>query len=186
MPIRDFSGIAGPNIRRAGTAGSTPQIVDQEEETMRGHRAWVGAVGALFALALVATACSNAGASTGSAMSLKIASPSDGATVSEPFKVTFDSSVPLGQPTTGDHHVHLCFDGGSCDELSQSVIAYGNSVMVGDLSPGMHTIEASLRNADHSDTGVSATLSVDVSGRSAGSQAGSSTGASGPSKGYGY
>ena len=157
---------------------------------MRGPKAWLGAVGALFALALVATACSNAGASTGSDMSLKIASPSDGATVSEPFKVTFDASVPLGKPTTGDHHVHLCFDGTSCDELSQSVIAYGDSVMVSDLSPGMHTIEASLRNADHSDTGVSTTISVDVSGGSAGSQAGSqggsSTGASGPSSGYGY
>lgn len=156
---------------------------------MRGPKVWLGAFGALFALALVATACSSAGAST-SGMTLKIASPADGATVSEPFKVTFDSSVPLGQPTTGDDHVHLCFDGGSCDELSQSVIAYGNSVMVNDLSPGMHTIEASLRNADHSDAGVSTTISVDVSGGAAGSQAGSqagsSTGASGPSKGYGY
>ena len=158
---------------------------------MRGSKSWLGVVGALFALALVAAACSSAGASTGGNLSLKIASPSDGATVSEPFKVTFDSSVPLGQPTTGDHHVHLCFDGGSCDELSQSVIAYGNSVMVSDLSPGMHTIEASLRNADHSDTGVSTTVSVNVSGggaagSQAGSQSGSSTGASGPSKGYGY
>ena len=156
---------------------------------MRGPKV-LGAVGALFALALVAAACSNAGASTGGDMSLKIASPSDGATVSEPFKVTFDASVPLGQPTTGDNHVHLCFDGGSCDELSQSVIAYGNSVMVSDLSPGMHTIEASLRNADHSDTGVSTTISVDVSGGgSPGSQAGSqggSNGAGGSSSGYGY
>lgn len=157
---------------------------------MRGRVRLLGVAGALFALALIATACSSAGASTGGGMTLKISSPTDGATVSEPFKVTFDSSVPLGKPTTGDHHVHLCFDGGSCDELSQSVIAYGNSVMVSNLSPGMHTIEASLRNADHSDTGVSATISVDVSGGSAGSQAGSqsgsSTGASGPSKGYGY
>jgi hypothetical protein len=154
---------------------------------MRGPKVWLGAIGALFALALVATACSNAGASTGGDMTLRIASPSDGATVSEPFKVTFDASVPLGQPTTGDHHVHLCFDGGSCDELSQSVIAYGDSVMVSDLSPGMHTIEASLRNADHSDAGVTATVSVDVSGGGqAGSQAGSSSGAGGPSSGYGY
>lgn len=157
---------------------------------MRGRMRLLGVAGALFALALVAAACSSAGASTGGGMTLRISSPTDGASVSEPFKVTFDSSVPLGKPTTGDHHVHLCFDGGSCDELSQSVIAYGNSVMVTNLSPGMHTIEASLRNADHSDTGVSATISVDVSGGSAGSQAGSqsgsSTGASGPSKGYGY
>src|SRR5262245_66117620 len=153
---------------------------------MRGPKAWVGVVGGLFALWLVAAACSSAGASTGGDLSLKIASPSDGATVSEPFRVTFDSSVPLGQPTTGDHHVHLCFDGGSCDELSQSVIAYGNSVMVSDLSPGMHTIEASLRNADHSDTGVSAPISATVSGGAPGSQSGSSTGVSGPSRGYGY
>lgn len=153
---------------------------------MRGRMRLLSAAGALFVLALVAAACSNAGASTGDGTTLKISSPANGATVSEPFKVTFDSSVPLGKPTTGDHHVHLCFDGGSCDELSQSVIAYGDSVMVSNLSPGMHTIEASLRNADHSDTGVSATISVDVGGGSAGSQAGSSTGASGPSKGYGY
>ena len=157
---------------------------------MRGTKMWLAAAGAIFALALVATACSSAGASTAGDTTLKIASPGDGASVSEPFKVTFDASVPLGQPTTGDNHVHLCFDGGSCDELSQSVIAYGNSVMVSNLSPGMHTIEASLRNADHSDTGVSATISVDVSGGGAagsqGSQAGSSTGASGPSRGYGY
>lgn len=154
---------------------------------MRGTKSWLGTFGALFALALVAAACSSAGASAGRDLTLKIASPTGGASVSEPFKVRFDASVPLGEPTTGDHHVHLCFDGGSCDELSQSVIAYGDSVMVSDLSPGMHTIEASLRNADHSDTGVSATVSVDVSGGgAAGSQAGSSTGASGPSRGYGY
>ena len=123
-------------------------------------------------------------------MTLKIASPADGASVSEPFRVTLDASVPLGKPTTGDNHVHLCFDGGSCDELSQSVIAYGDSVMVSDLSPGMHTIEASLRNADHSDAGVSTTVSVDISGGGqAGSQAGSqggSAGAGGSSSGYGY
>ena len=159
---------------------------------MRGRMRLLGVAGALFALALVAAACSSAGASTGGGMTLKISSPTNGASVSEPFKVTFDSSVPLGKPTTGDHHVHLCFDGGSCDELSQSVIAYGNSVMVSDLSPGMHTIEASLRNADHSDTGVSTTISVDVSGggttgSQAGSQAGSPTGGTGDSRGgYGY
>jgi hypothetical protein len=139
---------------------------------MRGPKRWLGVFGALFALSLVAAACSSAGASTGGDPSLKIASPSAGAT-------------------------------GSCDELSQSVIAYGNSVMISDLSPGMHTIEASLRNADHSDAGVSATVSVDVSGggsagsqagsqsgsqsgMQSGSQAGSPTGASGSRGGYGY
>lgn len=152
---------------------------------MRGTKMWLAAAGAIFALALVATACSSAGASTAGDTTLKIASPGDGASVSEPFKVTFDASVPLGQPTTGDNHVHLCFDGGSCDELSQSVIAYQDSVQVMGLSPGMHTIHASLRNADHSDAGVSAEITVTVSGGGMGSGTGSSSGATG-SRGYGY
>ncbi|MGA9160761.1 MAG: hypothetical protein WB297_07850 [Actinomycetota bacterium] len=153
---------------------------------MRGTSGRVRLVGALFALSLVAAACSSAGASTGSGgMSLSIASPGDGATVSEPFTVKLDASVPIGEPTTGEHHVHLCFDGGSCDELSQSVIAYQDSVQVMGLSPGMHTIHASLRNADHSDAGVSAEITVTVSGGGMGSGTGSSTGATG-SRGYGY
>ncbi len=153
---------------------------------MRGTSGRVRLVGALFALGLVAAACSSAGASTGSGgMSLSIASPGDGAAVSEPFTVKLDASVPIGEPTTGEHHVHLCFDGGSCDELSQSVIAYQDSVQVTGLSPGMHTIHASLRNADHSDAGVSAEITVTVSGGGMGSGTGSSTGATG-SRGYGY
>lgn len=153
---------------------------------MRGTSGRVRLVGALFALGLVAAACSSAGASTGSGgMSLSIASPGDGASVSEPFTVKLDASVPIGEPTTGEHHVHLCFDGGSCDELSQSVIAYQDSVQVMGLSPGMHTIHASLRNADHSDAGVSAEITVTVSGGGMGSGTGSSSGATG-SRGYGY
>ena len=153
---------------------------------MRGTSKRVRLVGALFALGLVAAACSSAGAATGSGgMSLSIASPGDGATVSEPFTVKLDASVPIGEPTTGEHHVHLCFDGGSCDELSQSVIAYQDSVQVKGLSPGMHTIHVSLRNADHSDAGVSAEITVTVSGGGMGSGAGTSTGATG-SRGYGY
>jgi hypothetical protein len=128
-------------------------------------------LGAVFAIGLVAAACSNAGASPGSdgETSLSITAPSDGATVSEPFTVTFDAGVPIGDPSTGDNHVHLCFDGGSCDDVAGSVIAYENSAVVDGLSPGMHTIEASLRNADHSDAGVSTTITVTVSGNGSGS-----------------
>ena len=154
---------------------------------MRRPEGRVRLVGALFALGLIAAACSNAGASTsgGGGMSLSIATPADGASVTEPFTVTFDSSVPIGDPMTGEHHVHLCFDGGSCDELKDSVIAYKDSVQVQGLSPGMHTIHASLRNADHSDAGVSAEITVTVTGGAMGSDAGSGTGATG-SRGYGY
>ncbi len=146
-------------------------------------------LGAVFAIGIFAAACSSAGASAGSGgMSLSITSPGDGASVSEPFTVKFDASVPIGDPSTGDHHVHLCFDGGSCDDVAGSVIAYANSAQVTGLSPGTHTITASLRNADHSDAGVSTQITVTVSGGNAGSGGGMTTGAtgSGGGRGYGY
>jgi hypothetical protein len=155
---------------------------------MRGTKGRVRLLGAVFAIGIFAAACSSAGASTGSGgMSLSITSPSDGATVSEPFTVKLDASVPIGDPSTGDHHVHLCFDGGSCDDVAGSVIAYTNSAQVTALSPGTHTIEASLRNADHSDAGVSTQITVTVSGGGAGSGGGMTTGATGATgRGYGY
>lgn len=156
---------------------------------MRRTNGRVRLVGALFALGLVAAACSSVGAAASGSggMSLSIASPADGASVTQPFTLTFDSSVPIGDPMTGEHHVHLCFDGGSCDELNDSVIAYQDSVQVQGLSPGMHTIHVSLRNADHSDAGVSAEITVTVTGGAMGpgSDTGSSTGSTG-SRGYGY
>jgi len=158
---------------------------------MRGTKGRVRLLGAVFAIGIFAAACSSAGASTGSGgMTLSITSPSNGATVSEPFTVKFDASVPIGDPSTGDNHVHLCFDGGSCDDVAGSVIAYTNSAQVTGLSPGMHTIEASLRNADHSDTGVNTTITVNVSASAGGSAGtsgsggGTTTGSTG--RGYGY
>jgi hypothetical protein len=155
---------------------------------MRGTKGRVRLLGAVFAIGIFAAACSSAGANTGSGgMSLSITSPSDGATVSEPFTVKLDASVPIGDPSTGDHHVHLCFDGGSCDDVAGSVIAYTNSVQVTGLSPGTHTIEASLRNADHSDAGVNTQITVTVSDGNAGSGGAMTTGATGTTgRGYGY
>jgi hypothetical protein len=152
---------------------------------MRGTKGRVRLVGAALAIGVLAVACSNAGASTGSGgdPSLSIASPAEGAMVSEPFTVQLDASVPIGDPSTGEHHVHLCFDGGSCDELSESVIAYEDSVEVTGLSPGTHTIVASLRNADHSDTGVRTEITVTVSGGDTSGGSGT-TGSAG--RGYGY
>jgi hypothetical protein len=140
----------------------------------------------------VATACAGGASAAGSGSgdpTLRIVSPKDGAAVHVPFTVKVASSVPLGDPSTGDDHVHLCFDGASCD--SEYTLVYGNSFVIKNLSPGSHTIEASLRHADHSDTGVNTTISVVVSG---GSAAKSTTGATGSmsssgstgSRGYGY
>jgi hypothetical protein len=151
-------------------------------------------LGAVVVIGLVAAACSTAGASTGGGgqPTLSIAAPADGATVPGTFTVKLDASVPIGDPSTGEHHVHLCFDGGSCDDVAGSVIAYANTAQVTGLSPGTHTIEASLRNADHSDAGVSTTITVTVSGGNAGAGGGATTGAtgsgggSGGGRGYGY
>jgi len=149
-----------------------------------------------FALVLFAAACASAGADTGGGggtggPSLSIASPADGATVSEPFTVKLDASVPIGDPSTGDNHVHLCFDGASCDEVANSVITYADTVQITDLAPGTHTIEASLRNADHSDAGVSTSITITVSDGGSGMNGGTgnnggSGSGSGSGGGYGY
>jgi hypothetical protein len=142
-------------------------------------RTWLVAAAVL---GLLGAACNRGDASSAGGASLKIASPANGDSVSEPFKLTFDASVPLGEPSTGDDHVHVCFDGASCDSGNYK-IAYGNSFAVTGLSPGKHTIEASLRHADHSAVGPTATITVTITG--GGSQT-SSPSSSGGSKGYGY
>lgn len=134
-------------------------------------------------LALVAAACGGASAGSGGSgsLSMQISAPVQGAEVSSPFTVTIDASVPLDEPSTGEHHVHLCFDGATCDTEYQLV--YGDTFEVGDLSPGEHTIEASLRNADHSDAGMSDEITVTVGGGGAGSD--DSTEPGGAGGGYG-
>jgi hypothetical protein len=95
--------------------------------------------------------------------------------------------VPLGDPSTGEHHVHLCFDGGSCD--TEYTLVFGNSIRVNGLTPGEHTIEANLRNADHSDAGPTDTVTVTVTdggATSGGTGSGQTTGGSGGGRGYGY
>ncbi|TMK37331.1 MAG: hypothetical protein E6G58_02460 [Actinobacteria bacterium] len=120
---------------------------------------------ATLAFGVLAAACSK-GTSTsagGGAPTLTISSPADGANVSEPFTVKLDASVPLGDPSTGEDHVHLCFDGASCDSGGYQLV-YSDSAQVQGLSSGQHTIEASLRHADHSAVGPTATITVTVTG----------------------
>ena len=133
-------------------------------------------------LALLAAACGGAGAGSGGSdsLSLRISGPMEGAQVSDPFTVTLDANVPLDEPSTGEHHVHLCFDGADCDVESEYALVYGDTFDVSELSPGEHTIEASLRNADHSDAGVSDEISVTVgSGGGEGSDTGTDSGGNG-------
>ena len=143
---------------------------------------------AAFAFGVLAVACANGTSSAGGGgtPTLTISSPANGASVSEPFTLKLDASVPLGDPSTGEDHVHLCFDGASCD-TGNYVKVYSDATQVQGLSPGQHTIEASLRNADHSAVGPTTTVTVTVTG--GGTSSGSpSIAPSSPSSssGYGY
>lgn len=154
------------------------------------HRRRFWFVGLLL-LALVAAACSADASSGGSdSLSMKIGWPADGTRVADPFTVKFDANVPLDEPSTGEHHVHLCYDGADCDAESEYELVYGDSFEVDDLAPGEHTIEASLRNADHSDAGPSHEISVIVGGGGASSEGGTdsdgSTESDGGDTGGGY
>jgi hypothetical protein len=93
-------------------------------------------------------------------MTLTIDSPADGDEVEAPFTLQFSSSEELGPTDSGAFHVHVYYDGNE-DEYE---VVESDSFEVTDLSPGPHTISASLRHADHSDTGVEATIDVTVAG----------------------
>lgn len=148
-----------------------------------------GLSGVLVTLTLVAAACGADAGTTGNGggdLSVSIASPADGASVPGSFTVELDAGVALADPSTGEHHVHLCFDGADCE--SEYTLAYGDSIPVSGLAPGSHTIEASLRNADHSDAGA-ATDSITVTVTEGGSAPSSDPGTGGspsptPDDGY--
>ena len=119
---------------------------------------------AAFALSVIAVACSNSASAGAGGDTVAISAPKEGAKVSEPFTVNLTSNQALGDPTTGEDHVHLCFDGASCDTTGSYQLVYGNTASVSGLTPGTHTIEASLRHADHSAVGPTATITVTVTG----------------------
>ena len=89
-----------------------------------------------------------------------------------PFTVEFESSEELGAPETGKHHVHIYFDGNE-DEYE---VVEDLSYEVPDLESGEHTITASLRNADHSDAGAEAELTVTAEGAGGGDENGGEDG----------
>ena len=144
---------------------------------MTNHRT---ALAGIALLALLGAACgssdgegnggTDAGAQGGSALS--IAAPDDGAEVSLPFTLELDAADPLGAPDTGDHHVHVFFDG---DDRAYEVVAT-DTFEVTDLSPGEHTLTASLRNADHSAAGTDVTIDLTVAGEDSGSKSDDSGG----------
>lgn len=134
-----------------------------------------GALFALLALACGQDTNGEAGGEAGEAASIEIASPEDGAEVSVPFTVELSSAEEIGAPETGNFHFHVHFDGNEQDYA----VVESTSHEITDLSPGEHTIEASLRNADHSAAGAEDEITVTVAG-------GTGTGEGGESNDTGY
>ena len=113
-------------------------------------------------IAMVAAACSDAAGGNAGEQTIAIASPADGATVSIPFDVQLESSVPIGEPETGNHHAHLYFD--TDTNAADYDIVYSTSWQVTrDLAPGEHTIIVALANPDHSLAGPTREIHVTVS-----------------------
>ena len=146
-------------------------------------------VAGLALLALLGAGCGSegddadntgAGAGGGDA-ALAISAPEDGAEVSLPFTLELASEDPLGAPDTGDHHVHVFYDGND----SAYEVVTTDTFEVTDLSPGEHTLTVSLRNADHSPAGTDVTIELTVAGGGGGGSKNGSEGGSDDTN-YGY
>lgn len=155
---------------------------------------------ATAALALVLAGCgstgdasTSGGGSGGDGPSVKILKPADGDTIGVPFTLAVDSSEELGTTESGNHHVHIYFDG---DDTAYEVIESGNgedheitadSPALRGLEPGEHELDISLRNADHSPAGADTkiTVTIDTTG-SGGSSGGGDNGGGDTGGGDGY
>lgn len=118
---------------------------------------------AVAVIGFLAAACGgdDDGATTASGeggVTLSITAPGDGEEVSLPFTVEFDSSEELGPTDDGVHHVHIYWDG---DDTEYTVVE-ADSVEVTEAPEGEHTLNASLRNADHSPAGVETEIMLTV------------------------
>lgn len=113
---------------------------------------------------------SGSGAS-GGGMSVSIVEPAEAASVQVPFTLRLNSSVPLGPTESGNHHVHVFFDGNDSKyEVveSDTVEITSESPAAAGLSSGEHELNVSLRNADHSAAGAENKIMVQVGGDDSG------------------
>ncbi|ACQ78509.1 hypothetical protein Bcav_0244 [Beutenbergia cavernae DSM 12333] len=107
-------------------------------------------------------------AAGGDGPTVEIIEPADGDSLSAPFTFVVSSSEELGTTESGNHHVHLYFDG---DDSAYEVIESGNgeeheitadSPALEGLEQGEHTMNVSLRNADHSAAGAEDEITVTI------------------------
>ena len=110
---------------------------------------------------------SGGGGGGGDELTVDITTPADGAAVGETFDVDVETSVPIGDPDTGRHHVHLYYDGNTSE--GEYDVVYEPTFTVEGLDAGEHTIEAVVANADHSLTDARAEIEVSVGDAAGGS-----------------
>jgi hypothetical protein len=137
------------------------------------------------AIALIVAGCASSdNGSSGGAQSggnsgnttVAFATPAANAQVASPVKVSFNvQGAKIGQPETGDMHLHLYVD-----QSSDYKILYATSGQV-DVPAGQHTLKVVLAQPNHTETSTTATQQVDVTGAAGG---GAPTTTSGG--GYGY
>src|SRR6266540_2653017 len=134
------------------------------------------------AIALIVAGCassdngSSGGAQSSGNTTVAFATPAANAQVASPVKVSFNvQGAKIGQPETGDMHLHLYVD-----QSSDYKILYATSGQV-DVPAGQHTLKVVLAQPNHTETSTTATQQVDVTGAAGG---GAPTTTSGG--GYGY
>jgi hypothetical protein len=122
--------------------------------------------------ALILAGCGGGGDdSDEDGLSVTIEQPAEGDELTAPFTVVVDSSEDLGPTDSGNHHVHLYFDD---NDSAYAVIESGEFEVAADspalegLEPGEHTLQVSLRNADHSAAGAEDEVTVTIGDGSGG------------------
>jgi hypothetical protein len=138
----------------------------------------------LGATALIVAGCASSspggggdggGASTGAA-TVAFASPMSDAQVRSPVDVSFTvDGAKIGRPETGDMHLHVYVD-----DSSDYAILYATGGKV-KVPSGRHMLKVVLARPNHTETPVTASEQVDVTGAAGGSQAPTTT-----AGGYGY
>jgi hypothetical protein len=130
------------------------------QDLSTGRRMIIGAVGAAVAVLLAGCGMINSapGGTDGGASTISITEPTADSTVTQPFTLKVETSVELGPPESGRHHVHLTFDGREDDYTVEP----DGELTIDGLSPGRHTIKVTLQHADHSPAGAQAEIAVTV------------------------
>jgi hypothetical protein len=138
----------------------------------------------LAAIGLVVAGCASdnssgsGGAAGGGGATLAFASPASGASVTSPVKLSFKvQGTKIGRPETGAMHLHV-----HVDQAMDYTILYATSGEV-KVPAGEHTLKVVLAQPNHTETSITASEQVDVTG--GGSTEAPTTTASGGG-GYGY